>query len=289
MKNRLLPTFLFLAYTILLLKIMVFKDLPMIRIGQLHLNFGGTQEGEANYIPFKTIWFYLIGSRGMLIGGINILGNILLLVPLGYLMPFATPGLLWKQVLVYALLICMAIEGSQVLLKVGILDVDDMILNFLGFLLGYAAGRRIQRWTPSKISKQIGLAISLVLVVWLGFYLPKDQFPIGFEDEMPHMNRKPTGKNAEALVDLCGGTGGTGIIQSKGNDYIVIVRKDGVVQKIRYTAKTHIQSSAGLLQAAGLKKGDRVTIVTIEDKIMTASDILVCQEPSGDVTRKKFR
>ena len=153
MKNRLLPTFLFLAYAFLLLKIMVFKDLPMLRIGHLHLNFGGTQEGEANYIPFKTIWFYLIGSRGMLIGGINILGNILLLVPLGYLMPFATPGLLWKQVLVYALLICMAIEGSQVLLKVGILDVDDILLNMLGIFIGYWIGAKVQQGKSSKKTK----------------------------------------------------------------------------------------------------------------------------------------
>ncbi len=289
MKNRLIPAVFFLAYAILLLKIMVFKDLPMIRIGQLHLNFGGTQEGEANYIPFKTIWFYLIGSRGLLIGGINILGNILLLVPLGYLMPFAFPGLSWKKMLLAAMLICVAIEGSQVLLKVGIWDVDDILLNFMGFLIGYDAGRRILRWTPSKITKQIGLAISLCLIVGLGFYLQTDQFPIGFEKEVQHLGRETMGKNAEALADLCSGTGGTGIIQAKGKDFIEIVRKDGVVQKIHYNGQTRIQSSAGLLQAAGLKKGDRVTIVTTEDKIMTASDILVCQEPSGDVTRKKFR
>ncbi|MEK6547188.1 MAG: VanZ family protein, partial [Bacteroidota bacterium] len=229
MKNRLIPAVFFLAYAILLLKIMVFKDLPMIRIGQLHLNFGGTQEGEANYIPFKTIWFYLIGSRGLLIGGINILGNILLLVPLGYLMPFAFPGLSWKKMLLAAMLICVAIEGSQVLLKVGIWDVDDILLNFMGFLIGYDAGRRIQRWTPSKITKQIGLAISLCLIVGLGFYLQTDQFPIGFEKEVQHLGRETMGKNAEALADLCGGTGGTGIIQAKGKDFIEIVRKDGVV------------------------------------------------------------
>jgi hypothetical protein len=55
---------------------MVFKDLPTIRVGQLMLNFGA-HEGPANLIPFKTIIPYLLGQGGLIIGGLNIGGNII--------------------------------------------------------------------------------------------------------------------------------------------------------------------------------------------------------------------
>ena len=47
MKKRLPAAFILIAYTVALIKIMVFKDVPLIRIGPLMLNFGGTQEGPA--------------------------------------------------------------------------------------------------------------------------------------------------------------------------------------------------------------------------------------------------
>ncbi len=51
-------------------------------------NFGGTQSGSPNYIPFKTILPYLTGRGGLLIAAINIIGNIVLLIPTGFLIPF---------------------------------------------------------------------------------------------------------------------------------------------------------------------------------------------------------
>ena len=63
MKKRLLPSILLLAYGAILVKVMVLKDVPMIRIGPVMLNFGGTQVGDPNYIPFKTILPYLLGDR----------------------------------------------------------------------------------------------------------------------------------------------------------------------------------------------------------------------------------
>jgi glycopeptide antibiotics resistance protein len=116
---------------------MVFKDLPTIRVGHLMFNFGGIETGEANLIPFKTILPYVLGYKGLLIAGINIVGNIALLVPVGFLVPFVYRSITWRTSLALAVAAGLAIEGMQVLLSVGIFDIDDVILNGLGVLVGY--------------------------------------------------------------------------------------------------------------------------------------------------------
>ena len=137
MNKRILSLIILLAYSAILIKIMVFKDLPMIRIGQLMLNFGGTHEGPANLIPFKTIIPYLLGKGGLIIGGLNIGGNILLLIPIGFLFPFVFQQMNWKKTLALSIAAGLSIELTQVILKVGIFDIDDVILNAIGVIIGY--------------------------------------------------------------------------------------------------------------------------------------------------------
>ena len=101
------------------------------------LKFGGKQEGDANFLPFKTIGPYFLGEKGWIIAGLNLLGNIGLLVPIGILAPFVFMHMTWKRALALAIASGLLIEGMQVLLHVGIFDIDDVILNALGVLLGY--------------------------------------------------------------------------------------------------------------------------------------------------------
>ena len=89
--------------------------------------------GLSNYIPFKEIFRYEIGSRLFIR---NIIGNILLFLPYGY---FAADYLKSKKVYsicFLTMLVSFTIEFVQ--LKIGrTLDVDDVILNTLGGTLGY--------------------------------------------------------------------------------------------------------------------------------------------------------
>ena len=137
MKKRLILTFILIAYSAILIKVMVFKDMPLIKIGPLRFKFGGTQEGAANLIPFKTILPYLLGEKGLIIGGINIVGNIVLLVPIGFLIPYIYRNMTWKKSLALGVAAGVTIEGMQAVLRVGIFDIDDVILNGLGVMVGY--------------------------------------------------------------------------------------------------------------------------------------------------------
>ena len=73
-------------------------------------------------------------------------GNVLTLAPFGFLLPFAAPRLAtWPRMAVVALLFPLGIELAQlgVSLALGysyrVTEVDDILLNFAGILLGYVA------------------------------------------------------------------------------------------------------------------------------------------------------
>src|SRR5215510_14789379 len=102
MKKPVVPILILIAYWAILIKVMVFKDIPPIRVGSLMLNFAGTNAGHGpNFVPFMTIGPYLLGFKGWIIAGINLAGNIALLVPVGFLAPLVyRRNLTWKQSLV---------------------------------------------------------------------------------------------------------------------------------------------------------------------------------------------
>ncbi len=123
-----------------MVRVLVFKDLPTIRLGHLMFKFGGTDGGHPpNFVPFATIVPYLFGDQGSIIGGANLLGNIALLVPLGVLIPFVFKKITWGKTLVLALAAGLSFEVMQAVLNLGVFDVDDVILNALGVMTGYGA------------------------------------------------------------------------------------------------------------------------------------------------------
>ena len=279
MTKRLIPLFFLFVYCVILIKIMIFKDVPLIRLGMLKLNFGGTLEGPANFIPFKTIIQYLHADKGVLIAAINILGNIFLLVPFGFLVAASFTNITWLKKITIALAVGSLIEGMQVLLHIGIFDIDDVILNGMGVIVGYWKHGIFQQLFPSTRSKIIFFATVLIIVIaffGISFYR-NGQFPIGFEKAVIHKtNSINKSQEMDKGGDPCNGTGGTGQIVTLGEQSVDIKRKDGVVQQILITTETKITGSSGSLTKNDLKTGDRVTVVTTDEK-MTASFILVCR------------
>jgi glycopeptide antibiotics resistance protein len=278
MKNRLLPSILLLAYSAILVKVMVLKDVPMIRIGPMMLNFGGTQHGDPNYIPFKTILPYLLGDNGFLIGALNIGGNIAFLIPIGFLLPFAFAGIDWKKSLVVAVLSGMSIELTQVLLHIGIFDIDDVILNGLGVMIGYWMYILFQHIMSSSYRRLAVLVISilsLVIVVSLVAFVKQNE--IGFETLQERNQSDPIEKregDTKQGIDPCNGTEGTGQIMSIQEGSITIKKRDGKDEVVVITDKTAFSNASGKATKAILKVGDRVTVVI--DDSNTAMAVLVC-------------
>jgi glycopeptide antibiotics resistance protein len=124
------------AYSAFVFRLLVFK-IQMLRIGHLRFRFTG-ETGEANLAPFRTIGLYLREPQS-LISLLNLAGNVALFVPVGVLASLVFRGLRWWGALALAVGVGLAIEGTQAALRVGIFDVDDVILNGLGVMVGYGA------------------------------------------------------------------------------------------------------------------------------------------------------
>jgi glycopeptide antibiotics resistance protein len=148
MQKRLIWVGILAAYSAILIRVMVFRHVPVIRVGHMMFNFGGADaNGQANFVPFKTILPYLLGYKGWVIAGVNLIGNVVLPVPIGFLAMLVYPNMTWKTALALAVAFGLIIEGMQMVFHLGIFDIDDVILNGLGVMIGYCLFRIIVQKT----------------------------------------------------------------------------------------------------------------------------------------------
>jgi glycopeptide antibiotics resistance protein len=98
---------------------------------------------DDNLVPFHTLRIYLdnLGSPFWLR---NLFGNLGLLFPIGLLGPIALQSLReWWRVALLALAYSATIELIQLVVPDRAADVDDVIVNVIGALLGYLAYRLV--------------------------------------------------------------------------------------------------------------------------------------------------
>lgn len=131
---------LFLVYLLIVIKLIIFKY-PMEQLRAIAATWRKDVilEGldTANFTPFKTIRMY-IDYAYMLNSFENLVGNILVFVPFGFLLPYV-----WKKagnfsvMLLNAFIFVLGIEVFQLFSAFGAFDVDDIILNCMGAVWGY--------------------------------------------------------------------------------------------------------------------------------------------------------
>lgn len=97
---------------------------------------------NTNLIPFATISDYLKrffdGDINSSTVYINLIGNIVLFIPLGVILPyFSEKCRKILPCLMYSALTMAAVEVLQVLFRCGSCDIDDVILNTFGALIGF--------------------------------------------------------------------------------------------------------------------------------------------------------
>lgn len=93
-----------------------------------------------NLIPFKTILVFLNSSCKLQLEIIitNIFGNIAAFIPMGLLLPIIfRPINNLKRIFYIVMLSTLTIEVFQYVLGVGTTDIDDIILNTLGGIIGF--------------------------------------------------------------------------------------------------------------------------------------------------------
>jgi len=136
MRKRLIASLVLVAYCAILIKVVVFKDLE-IRTGTLIFRLGPGHPGPANLVPFKTILSQLHGEPGRFVAVMNLVANTVPFVPMGILVPMVQRKMTWRKSFALALAVGVAMETMEGLFRVGIVDIDDVLLNALGVLVGY--------------------------------------------------------------------------------------------------------------------------------------------------------
>ena len=108
------------------------------------LSYAEQLRGNMNLIPFQTIRNYWKVVKRLAFTPlfdhcvINLSGNIFLFIPIGYFLPRLWPDL--RNFFLFLLTCTLAItlvELLQLVTLLGSLDIDDLILNLFGMLLGY--------------------------------------------------------------------------------------------------------------------------------------------------------
>lgn len=141
--------FLFALYLCMVVSVTLFP-FPIIYDREIDSGLS-TAYMTVNWVPLVAVFHDLSqigvaysGDTWFMVGLIirNIGGNILLLMPLGYLVPLLWESFKLKQTLLLGLCISVLIEFSQYWeIKIGafgrVTDIDDVIFNVLGSYLGY--------------------------------------------------------------------------------------------------------------------------------------------------------
>lgn len=143
--------FLFAVYILVVIKVIIFKY-PYEQLHAIVLTWRRDVIleglGTANFIPFKTIKMY-IKYAGRLNSFENLAGNILVFVPFGILFPMIrTKKTRLADVFANILIMVIGIEVFQLFSAFGAFDVDDIILNCLGAVLGYFLYRKCRDVFP---------------------------------------------------------------------------------------------------------------------------------------------
>ena len=132
------------------------------------VTFQDVNYGDSNFIPFKEMFRYDVGSRLFFK---NVLGNILLFVPLGFYAGYYTKS---KKIIPMFIIVAISsatIEFTQ--LNIGrTFDIDDIILNTVGGVIGsllYKFGEHLPKFT--KKTWFLNIITILLLALFLTYIL----------------------------------------------------------------------------------------------------------------------
>lgn len=114
--------------------------------GMVYFLFLGERYGNPyheyhyNLVPFQEIRRFIVyrDHVGMVSFLMNIFGNVFAFSPFGFLLPLLSVRMRsWWKMLLLSFFVTMCIECTQLVTRLGVFDVDDLLMNTLGGLTGY--------------------------------------------------------------------------------------------------------------------------------------------------------
>ena len=139
---RVLGKILFILYIGFLLYFLIFSD--------WYGRTGEMKEYHYNLVLFQEIkrfWYYRDQLGWVAVA--NLFGNVIIFIPFGFFMPMASRYRSFFLTLFYSFGLSFLVEAFQLITLVGSFDVDDLLLNTIGGVIGYVIFvicNTIRRW-----------------------------------------------------------------------------------------------------------------------------------------------
>lgn len=115
---------------------------------------GELQDYQYNLVLFREIQrFWVYRHQIGWVAYANLFGNVLIFIPLGFFMPMASRYRSFFLTLAYSCGLSFLVETFQLFARVGSFDVDDLLLNTIGGVVGYVVFvicNGIRRWHHAK-------------------------------------------------------------------------------------------------------------------------------------------
>ncbi|MEO6728517.1 MAG: VanZ family protein [Candidatus Dojkabacteria bacterium] len=165
-KLRQILLYLFLiAYLYFLVHILLFKNVAITDV----FSVSRIIDRPLELIPFKSSLDILTNGRGFAM--IELLGNIIFFVPLGiYLKMFKVKETLLKYAyLIFA--ISLSVEVIQFTFGLGVADIDDVILNTIGGVLGVFIFMQLESKLKSESKSKTVILIGWLVIAVLVLYV----------------------------------------------------------------------------------------------------------------------
>lgn len=151
--HREMLSLVFIIYILCLYHVVTFQD----------INYGAN-----NFIPFKEIFRYSIGSAKFIK---NIIGNIILFIPFGFFSSYYLKNKKMLTTVVLTLITSGTIEVVQYYIG-RVFDIDDIILNVFGGIIGfllYVAFDAIKERLPKFMKSDAFLNFIVIVLIILMF------------------------------------------------------------------------------------------------------------------------
>ena len=148
-----LVSLLFVIYVLCLFYVVTFQDVSW---------------STSNFVPFHEMFRYDFGSRLFFK---NVVGNMLLFMPYGFFAAYYLKLEKPTAVIILTLLVSITIETTQLLIG-RVFDIDDIILNFIGAMLGFYVYNfldKINNKLPSILKKPI--IYNIIMLILLGLVI----------------------------------------------------------------------------------------------------------------------
>ena len=128
------------------------------------VNFQDVSWSTSNFVPFKEIFRYQIFSTSFFK---NVIGNLIMFMPYGFFVSYFLNLDKKREVFFMSLIVSVTIEVTQLVIG-RVFDVDDILLNVCGGLLGYFVYRflnNIKEKLPNVLKNQIFYNIIVTIIV----------------------------------------------------------------------------------------------------------------------------